>query len=195
MSDRPRCGGFFHFNSHRWSQEKAHGKPDKSFREFTNESGNLWRKLSNLEQSVWDQRASHTPFCHEKARRKGLTEAELEAEDCQECLSRCEKLKMRSDKLAQQAQRLEKRAADGAAPLSPYFEFAAKKKVDYPGMNPIARAKVLGKAWRELTSTEKLVYETPAYREWREKKYRGSLSARLKKKPRASASSENEDEE
>ena len=47
------------YNSERWKSEKERGTPSKSYREFTNESGNLWKELSNHEKSLYDARANH----------------------------------------------------------------------------------------------------------------------------------------
>ena len=178
MSDRPRCGGFLFYNAHRWRQEKEKGTPEQSFRVFTNESGVLWRKLSNLEQSVWDARAAHTPYCVEKARKKGLSPEALEMEQQDELLQKCDALRMKSEKMARKAERLE-RKAENPVPLSSFMEFSAKHKAEYSG-NPIQRAKALGAAWRQLSAEEKQGYETEAWRNYKSKSK--SLGARLKTK-------------
>jgi hypothetical protein len=183
MSDRPRCGGFLFYNADRWRQEKEKGTPEQSFRVFTNESGVLWRKLSNLGQSVWDARAAHTPYCIEKARKKGLTPEQLEMEQQDELLQKCDALRAKSDKMAKKAERLE-RKAENPVPLSPFMEFSSKHKGAYRG-NPIQRAKALGAAWRQLSPEEKQGYETEAWRNYKSKSK--SLGARLKKKQKVAA--------
>ena len=110
MSDRPRCGGFLFYNADRWRQEKEKGTPEQTFRVFTNESGVSWRQLSNLDQSIWDFRAAHTPYCIEKARKKGLSPEALEREEQDALLQKCDALRAKSDKMAKQAQRLERKA-------------------------------------------------------------------------------------
>ena len=154
------------FNSDRWRRAKGEGTPDRPYRDFTNESGGLWGRLSNAEQAVWDAQAAHEPFCHERARKRGLTKEEAGREDCQKCLERCRRFQERGDQLAKRAGRLERRAEQGPRPLNPFMEFSARHRRDYLG-DPTQRAKALGAAWRELAGAQKRVYETAAYREWR----------------------------
>ena len=180
------------YNSERWKSEKERGTASKSYREFTNESGNLWKEMSNHEKSIYDARANHQPFCLERARKRGLTPEQAEREDCAACLERCEKYRAKADKLHKRALAMEQKAEEGPRPLAPFMEYSAKHKGDFTG-NPIQRAKQLGAAWRELSDAEKKVYETDAYRAWREKK-KTSLGNRLKK-TRPSASTENDAEE
>ena len=182
------------FNAERWSQAKEQGTPSQSYRQFTNASGSLWASKSNHEKSLYDARANHQPFCLERARKRGLTPEQQEREDCASCLEKCEKYREKAEKSARKAERLEKRAESGPQPLAPFMEYSQKHRGDFPGMNPIQRAKKLGAAWRELSAAEKAVYETDAYRQWRETFKRRGLGARLKKKARAAASSENDDE-
>ena len=182
------------FNSERWAKEKEDGTPSKSYREFTNESGKIWSSKSNHEKSLYDARANHQPFCLERARKRGLSVEQAEREDCASCLERCEKYRQKSDKLHKKSLALERKAEEGPRPLAPFMEYSAKHKGDYTG-NPIQRAKKLGAAWRELSDAEKKVYETDAYRAWREKKKSGSSLGKRLKKTRPSASTENDEEE
>lgn len=184
MSSRPRCGGFIYFNADRWRSEKQKGTPEETYRHFTNLSGNLWQKLSNLEQSTWDAKAAFEPFCQERARLKSLTPEQAKEEDCTACRAKCDVLKDQSERLARKANRLSVRAERGKQPLPPFFEFSAAKKGEYPGMSPVQRAKLLGVAWRALGDQEKKAFETVAYSEWRESRAlaRGGFGARLKRK-------------